>query len=285
MRNKKAETKFWKIVLVLIVILFVLGIFVRVTMIGRNPAVSHAEGVGVKYGEDRKQSFDFYAPVNGGDSDVLVVVVHGGAWIGGDKNYMSGAADYFSKQDYSVVNMNYRFVPEVNVFEQLEDLENMLNYISSRQSNFKLTPGYEIVLIGHSAGAHLSAFYGVDENKYGGRNIDYVIGLAGPYDLNIPGTNPLSAIVREKVVANYGVEAVSPISNIEQGDKTKFLLILGSEDDLIPEKQLTNFEKELQNRNVYVESLIVEGKTHNSIVDVISKDGKIADRVFGFLEN
>ena len=288
-KNRKVMSTSWKIILVIIVVLFLLSIFVRITRMNDRNIVAPSEDSSI---EKIVQPFDYYVPSGGGNSDVLIVAIHGGAWIGGDKSYMMNVAKYFSKKDYSVVNMNYRLIPlsswfkkPVDVFDQIDDITYLLDYVEGNREDFNLENNYDIVLIGHSAGAHLSAFYGVKEFAWGNHNIDYVVGLAGPYDLNIPGTNPLSDTVREYVVRDFGVEAVSPIDNIYENDQTKYLLVLGSEDVTVPHSQLINFESELNNKGVYVESLYVQGRDHNSIFGQIPYNDVVAKKILEFLEN
>ena len=78
------------------------------------------------YGADAKQKMDIYLPANRSTTSTKVLIyVHGGAWIAGDKSDLNGAGiDSIRKRfpDYAVFNVNYRLaaLPATNVFPAQE---------------------------------------------------------------------------------------------------------------------------------------------------------------------
>ncbi|UDM38501.1 alpha/beta hydrolase [Acinetobacter haemolyticus] len=58
------------------------------------------------------------------------------------------------KQNWVFISLNYRLVPEVSVQQQTQDIAEALIYIQKQAANWHADPK-RLVLMGHSAGAHL----------------------------------------------------------------------------------------------------------------------------------
>lgn len=116
--------------------------------------------VELAYGKDPLQKLYYWRPKKPGSP--LVVFVHGGGWKRGDKRDASGQkASHFREQGYGFVSLNYRLVPTNTVEEEAQDVASALAFLIQQAD----TLGFDqtkIVLMGHSAGAHLSALVGTD---------------------------------------------------------------------------------------------------------------------------
>ncbi len=286
------KTSVWKIILVVVVIIFAL-IFLRVLFRGginnnngNNPYVPPAQVETVKmnlaYGPHAQQKFDFYS--DGEDSDTLFILVHGGAWIAGDKNLFDEHSRFFVDKGYSVANMNYRLAPDSKYDAQLYDIADLINYVGLNREQFNLQLNYRIVLVGHSAGAHLSALYALKESQYGTRNIDYAITLAGPYDLEIPGNNVWSDPVKDSFLGEVTRAEASPVNHVYSGEQTKFLLIsAGQSDGVVDKRHYEVFLEELENKNVFVEGHVIAGRNHGSLVNLIPSNDIVAQEIADFI--
>lgn len=126
---------------------------------GGSPAVEGA--IEASYGPDPNQRFDYYAPA-GDMRPPLVLFIHGGGWSRGDKRHATGAkAAHFTAKGYAFASLNYRLVPQVTVEQQAADVAAAIALLrgSAMRSNHD---GERIVLMGHSAGAHLAALVATD---------------------------------------------------------------------------------------------------------------------------
>ncbi|MBL0424232.1 alpha/beta hydrolase [Ramlibacter alkalitolerans] len=110
----------------------------------------------VPYGPDRRQRFDAYLP--GTPSGPLLLLVHGGAWRGGDKRSAGvlAKARYWTARGYVVVSTNYRLLPEAHPLAQARDVARALAQVQRRASGWGADAA-RCVLMGHSSGAHLAA--------------------------------------------------------------------------------------------------------------------------------
>lgn len=114
----------------------------------------------LSYGRDPLQKLDYWKPVKKGSP--LVVFVHGGGWKRGDKRDAAGQkAEHFRGQGYAFASINYRLVPEHTVEQQARDVAAALAFLTNKAGNLGFDNN-RIVLMGHSAGAHLSALVGTD---------------------------------------------------------------------------------------------------------------------------
>lgn len=120
------------------------------------------------YGSDPLQVMDFWAPVT---IDIrpkpkvpLVLYVHGGGWKRGSKDTAMGNAlpSHLRDQGYAFASINYRLVPDATVEQQASDVAQALAYLLARADKLNIDR-CKVVITGHSAGAHLVALVGTDE--------------------------------------------------------------------------------------------------------------------------
>jgi arylformamidase len=116
----------------------------------------------LSYGPDPLQGVDYWA---GPSPDApLVVFVHGGGWSRGDKRMMDGShkLEHWRARGYAVASINYRLVPDATVEQQAADVAGAVALLKARSGQLGFNPR-KIALVGHSAGAHLVALVGTDE--------------------------------------------------------------------------------------------------------------------------
>lgn len=121
--------------------------------------IKHVKGL--MYGKDPLQTFDaLYCNDTNVTSAPVIINVHGGGLVMGDKDFNLRFNTKFCQYGYhgfAVFSVNYRLVPEVTVFEQVQDIMDALRKICS-------AIGYDgkskrpIFLTGDSAGAYLITY-------------------------------------------------------------------------------------------------------------------------------
>jgi arylformamidase len=119
----------------------------------------------IAYGTDAKQRLDLMAPPAAGIGKAgapVLFFVHGGGWSIGDKAMgASTKGPWATGLGWAYVSANYRLVPQATVEQQAADLANALAWLRANATARGLDPD-RIVLMGHSAGAHLVALLGTD---------------------------------------------------------------------------------------------------------------------------
>lgn len=124
----------------------------------------------LSYGRDPLQRLDLIAPA-GNARPPLVLFIHGGGWSIGDKRGAEAAkAEHFVGKGFAFGSVNYRLVPAASVETQAADIASAIAFLRSYAvgSNYD---GERIVLMGHSAGAHLAALVGTDPRYLAAANV------------------------------------------------------------------------------------------------------------------
>lgn len=122
----------------------------------------------VAYGSDKKQRFDVYLPPHP-DHAPLLVMVHGGAWRFGDKGargVVRNKARHWLPQGFIFVSVNNRLLPDAAPLQQADDVAAALMAIRRLAPQWGGDPG-RLILMGHSAGAHLVALLAADPARAG----------------------------------------------------------------------------------------------------------------------
>ena len=138
-------------------------IFLLIT--GTNPVFAQEKlNSEYKYGLDPAQEVDFY-PLLGKPQAPLVVFVHGGGWVIGDKAIGTRNKPAFYHQlGFAFASVNYRLLSKSSSREnqalspndQASDVAAAVGYLRNKAAQLGFDSN-NIVLMGHSAGAHLAA--------------------------------------------------------------------------------------------------------------------------------
>lgn len=117
------------------------------------------------YGADPKQRVDIVSPA-GTAKRPLLVFVHGGGWSIGDKRHAAAPkAQHLNGRGWAFGSVNYRLVPAAIVEQQAQDVAAAVAYLRANAAEMGIDPD-RIVLMGHSAGAHLAALVATDPTYF-----------------------------------------------------------------------------------------------------------------------
>jgi acetyl esterase/lipase len=121
-------------------------------------------GETMSYGSDALQTLDFWRAKEAKRPAPLIVYVHGGGWKRGSKDNATGRFKpvHYPGQGYAFASINYRLVPAATVEQQAADVAGAVKALIGRADTLGIDRR-RIVLMGHSAGAHLVALVGTDE--------------------------------------------------------------------------------------------------------------------------
>jgi acetyl esterase/lipase len=169
------------------------------------------EALDIRYapvGGDRHE-LDVFSPevkLKGGKKSPVVVLVHGGAWMIGDKNLFGlyrGVARALARQGLVVVVPNYRLTPWVRHPEHVKDLASAFAWVRGHIADYGGDRD-DIFLCGHSAGGHLVALLATDDRYLKDpalgltdedrQAIRGVIGVSGVY--NIPQSRDIAGVMQ-----------------------------------------------------------------------------------------
>lgn len=199
-------------------------------------------GVESAYGSDALQKLDFYKAKGGKSAAPLIVFVHGGGWKRGDKRNATGSdkITHYTGLGYHFASINYRLVPAATVEQQAGDVAAAIAYLHSNAEKLGIDRS-RIVLMGHSAGAHLSALVGSDPQylRAAGLSLDTLSGVipidGAAYDVPAQMTDG-AKIMKDTYVQAFGTEAerqkaLSPYHHAAGPNAASFLILHVDRDD------------------------------------------------------
>lgn len=107
---------------------------------------------------------DVYYPEKHDGPLPVIIDIHGGGWMYGDKELNKIYCEYIASRGFIIFNMSYRLVPEVRMADQLRDISAALKWINENLERFPADRS-KIMLTGDSAGGQLCAFTAAISNS------------------------------------------------------------------------------------------------------------------------
>jgi acetyl esterase/lipase len=175
------------------------------------------------YGAHPRKRLDIYhAPA--GQAAPVIVFFYGGSWEEGERSDYAFVGAALAERGFTTVVPDYRVYPEVRFPAFIEDAAEAVNWTRRNIARNGGDPS-RVVVMGHSAGAHLAAMLTLDRRwlaRAGAGEVPALCGfagLAGPYDFL-----PLHSDTLKRI---FGPEerlpATQPINFVQAGTPPCFL--------------------------------------------------------------
>ena len=218
------------------------------------------------------QKLDIYLPDKDEGSFPIIISIHGGAFLGGDKSdrqlepMLQGL-----KHGYAVVSINYRLSGEASFPKNINDVKAAIRWVKANAATYKMNSD-KIALWGGSAGGNLATLAGTSGNvkeledlSLGNTNkssrVQAVVDWFGPTNFllmdeqlretgnGIPNHNdsnsPESKVMGQRITQIPAkVQLCNPETYISSDDPP-FLIEHGTKDQLVPTQQSVNFAAKL----------------------------------------
>jgi acetyl esterase/lipase len=234
-----------------------------------NPVLPQSVEKDVSYGSSAQQSYDLYLPKGRTAATTkTVIIIHGGSWVGGDKNDVNGFVTLVQTifPDYAIVNMNYRLANGSTIAafpNQTNDIDDAVQQLVDRKDVLQING--EFALMGASAGAHLATLY---DYRYDEEDrVKAIVNVVGPVDFTDPfyannaGFQALFDSLVDETAFAAGTDlarAVSPVLQVT-AQSAPTINFYGNQDTLVALSQLTRLEQALTDHQIPFESTIVNG--------------------------
>ena len=234
------------------------------------------------------QNFDWYPATRKSDwspastkKAPVLVFVHGGAWVSGDKSdYKTLAAELTSKK-LCVAVLQYSLAPQSKHPIPVEQLQSALQKIISTPE--KNCDTQNIFLVGHSAGAHMIAFWATQHQT---PEVQGFIGLEGIYDLP-QLAEKWPDYEAQFLIAAFGRKNLWPEaspSRLNFISRKPWLIVHSKQDELVDTQQSLNFKKHLQSENISATYLELTKETHFQVLSHLSsKKETLGKSFFNFM--
>ena len=256
----------------------------------------------LSYGTHERQVVDLCIPNNAEGDLGLVLFIHGGAWIAGDKeSYASGMNYGASSLGIATASVNYRYISDsVDLLDVLDDIDAALAKIKSKGAEAGVNIN-RVLLTGDSAGGHLSLLYAYARKKTAPIAPVAVISNSGPtdlYDDNFYHNNALGdeAVISDllskacgqrftyetKESAKAALYSVSPVAYVS-ADCVPTVINHGNADSIVPFSNALALDALLTQYGVEHVLNVYDGADHDLGKDEDAKD-KADELLFGYID-
>lgn len=232
-------------------------------------ALAPREGVrettGLAYAEGERHGIDIYAP-EGAEGAPVVVFLYGGSWESGDRGMYRFLGASLASAGVVCMVPDYRVWPEVGFPGFVQDAAQALAW-AHRNAAAHGGAADRVVLMGHSAGAHIATLLALDggylatEGLRPAGAVRGVVGLAGPYDFLPLRSRTLQAI--------FGPEsawpASQPVNHVAPG-APPMLLATGDADSTVLPRNTESLAARLRAADNPVRTLTYAGIGHREIL-------------------
>ena len=268
----------------------------------KAPTSTDSRDTGAIAGEYREAKNQQYAKISGVDPNSLsldvymptaasskklpvLVMVHGGGWAKGDKaNADIGPrkAKFFVPMGNIYVAVNYRLSPAVKHPTHVQDIARAIDWVSKNIDRFGGDPE-QVVLIGHSAGAHLVSLVSTDERYLAqvGKKLGYIKGVimldSAAYDIPRLVQEKSKGKTLQMYEQAFGTDRAvwgdaSPVNHIAPGKGIPPFLVAYRERI---RQYAEPFINALQGAGTPVQGLPVSGKSHEEMKNDLGRPGDV----------
>lgn len=142
----------------------------------------------IAYGEDARHRLDIFAPAAAGGNRPVLLFVHGGGFVRGDKGkaedpYYNNLGAWAAGCGFVGVNMTYRLAPGAHWPAGAQDVDAALRWLKANIGESGGAPD-RIVLMGQSAGAvHVATYLAGHHGPTAGTLPAAAVLMSGLYDL------------------------------------------------------------------------------------------------------
>src|SRR5215203_142875 len=224
----------------------------------------------ISYGPDAAQKMDIYLPAGRKtDSTKMIIMVHGGAWLEGDKSDFASYVTVLKQRlpDYAIANINYRLATVSGNFfpTQENDMRTAIDFLVQNSGDYHVSQKF--VLLGASAGGHMAL---LQAYKYSTPKIRAVVDFFAPADMvslyNLSNVNTqfgLQLLLGGTPVSNPSMyQQSSPINFVDAQDPPT-IIFHGDLDIIVNVSQSTTLKNKLQTSGVKNELTVYPGLGHD----------------------
>jgi acetyl esterase/lipase len=229
----------------------------------------------------RELALDLYWHPGADEPEPLVVWIHGGAWMSGNKSWMPPVL-HLLDNGFAMASIDYRLSQEALFPAQIEDCKAAIRWLRTNAARYNLNPDC-VGAWGESAGGHLAALLGTaggvaawdqqgGNREYSSR-VQAVCDWFGPSDLlqmggmksgldhNAPDA-PEALLIGGPVQENKErAKQVNPITYITP-ETPPFLIMHGEQDDVVPVGQSELLHRALIEAGLDSTLMIIPGMGH-----------------------
>ena len=124
----------------------------------------------IQYGPDSVQLLDLYLPDPSQRPSPVIIYMHSGGWVGGERGVVSQAIQREVLRGYAVASIDYHISPQSVFPAALQDVKTAIRWAKVDGPNYALQPD-EVFVAGSSAGGNLAAMAAVTPGQFEPTNL------------------------------------------------------------------------------------------------------------------
>lgn len=129
----------------------------EIQVVSAEGLIEHRD-ISYKNRADKELLMDIYEPIVDKGVELPVIInIHGGGLIDGNKNLSEGFCRQLAKRGYLVCSLEYRLIPDVRVYEQFDDVCAGMDCVGHKLVDFDVD-FTRIYVVAESAGAYLATY-------------------------------------------------------------------------------------------------------------------------------
>jgi acetyl esterase/lipase len=227
-------------------------------------------------GGSRELKLDLARPRGDGPFPA-VICLHGGGWVGGERNQMEQTIKVLASHGYVGVTPDYRLAPADPFPAAIEDCKAAVRWLRANAARFNIDPD-RIGALGFASGGHLACLLGVTEKSDGlegkggqageSSRVQAVVSFFGPTDLTRSDWD--SEVKEKNLVPLLGgtpeqrpeaYRKASPQNYARKG-APPFLFFHGVDDKVVPPSHSQDLAEKLSAAGGSARVVLVEGEGH-----------------------
>jgi acetyl esterase/lipase len=239
-------------------------------------------------GNNFEAKLDVYRPKEAKSPTPVVLLIHGGGWVAGEKEHNALEGVPYMEMGFAVVNVEYRLAKVSLAPAAVEDCLCAVHWVArnARQYNFDLT---KIITSGGSAGGHLALTTGMIPSSsgldaecafhddWGGSKADALPKIAAI--INWYGITDVADMLQGPNMRDYAVSwfgslpnreeiarEVSPLTYVRAG-LPPIITIHGDADPVVPYSNAVRLHEALDKAGVRNQLLTIPGGGHGGFPD------------------
>ena len=215
------------------------------------------------YGSHPRHTLDIYRAGRDSRTAPLILFYYDGGWTSGDRATYAFVGSALAANGVTTVVADYRLFPEVKYPVFNDDAALCYAWVHANVANAGKRP---IILMGHSAGAHIAALITLDPRYRRTVASDYpapaaLIGLSGPFGFDPTTWNSTKAIFATAASA----DEARPVVQARNGGPPT-LLIHGADDTVVEPIAAHMMEEALKKARTPVIKRIYPGIGHSGLI-------------------
>ncbi len=252
---------------------------------------------GMLYGPLPNENLDLCQPKGASGARPAVLLIHGGAWVGGDKQDFENTCMLLAQQGFVAATINYRLVQNENSTTQwpaqLVDAQLAVRWLRAQATPLGIDP-QRICAWGSSAGGQLAVYLGAQKTVHAGDEatqyanepayVSCVVDEFGPVDVTAnkdqPLTSELSLLFGGATFQQRPdlYRDLSPVFFIS-AQSAPMLIVQGDQDSTVPPDESAELQQVLIQNHIPVRAITYHGEHSFYALTTIQRNAILAQEI------